>query len=110
MNLEWGLKDVIPDDAVAAWGARVILTKGRLDILHDRYQFHFSDDATLNVFIGWLNDVGRSWLKSTAKDVYPDENLTHALDEGRFHIRCNAQTSYGYLYVGAWMDPATKEN
>lgn len=93
---------------MAAWGARAIITTGQFDAPSDRRAFHWElacgDER--DEFVQWLGHVAYPWLKERARLIPPNENLTHVLDEGRLHIRANAQASYGYLYVSAWMDPS----
>jgi len=102
-NLKYGIRDIIPDDAVAAWGARAILKNGNVDLVPDRGDY-FGEDEPWDSFGDWVNSVAMAWLEKQAEAIRGNENNLHSLDDGCFHIRCNAQASHGYLYVTAWMD------
>lgn len=103
MNLNYGIRDIIPDDAVAAWGARAILRNGVLDIVWDRVDY--TDAAPSDSeFLTWMNHNGLPWVREQAEAIPGNENKIHRLDDGPFHIACNAQASHGYLYISAWRD------
>lgn len=102
-TLEWGLKSVDVSGASAAWGARMILKNGVVDILHDRTD-RFSDGESWGEFASWLNNKILPWVQKQAKVMLGDEDLEHGMDKGKFHVRCNTNASHGYLYVTAWMD------
>lgn len=103
-SLAWGLPNLIPDDAVAAWGARAILRQGVLDFPRDRCDA-FGDEGEKLVFSRWLSRHGFPWLdEDIAFSAKGNEARLYSLDDGRFHMRANTNASYGYLYVTAWMD------
>lgn len=104
-SLCWGMQDVIPDESVAAWGARTILRQGSVDVVWDRQQLDAPDEKNFKAFTKWIDKKGLPWLRKEAKNIWGNSSDTHAFDDGPFHLRANAQASYGYLYVAAWMDP-----
>lgn len=105
-SLAWGLPDVIPAAAPAAWGARAIITNHFLDLLADRMAFMPEDETRDKAaLIKWLDKKAIPWMGKLVNRIGVTDDDTHALDDGRFHLRCNARRSYGYLYVAAWVDP-----
>lgn len=96
----WGLKDQIPHDAVACWGARAILRRNSVEILPDRQEC-INRNAE---FLDWLRSTGLSWLEERAPNFRGDQDKLWFKDDGRFHIVCNTNASHGYLYISAWMD------
>jgi len=104
VRVQWGLSDLVPADARAAWGARAILKRGVVDLVHDRMDAAFVDDDAKAVFVAWLNGAGKKWLNATAEGMHGDEYKLFSHDDGPFHMRANTNKSYGYLYVSAWMD------
>lgn len=93
-----------PTNAAAKFGARAILKFGVVDILTDRMDFEVESNAAGNELGEWLQRGANLWLREKAKRINVSENALHSWDCGKFHIRCNAQASYGYLYIAAWMD------
>lgn len=103
--LSYGLQNVIPDDAVAAWGCRAILKNGFVDIVPDRKDMVIPEQYMVN-FGPWLNDVmsDEGWVDLTAATMKGDRDEVKAYDLGPFHIRMSTNASYGYLYISAWME------
>lgn len=102
-SLAWGIRDIVPESAVAAWGARMILRSGNIDIVWDRTDKYCAPGSEKK-FARWLEKKVLPWVRKEAKSIYSNENQMHSFDDKEFHIRCNAQASYGYLYVSAWME------
>jgi len=107
VRVQWGLSDLVPEDAVAAWGARAILRNYVLDMPPDRMNAAFEDDTSKQVFLMWLNTRCAKWLEAVARQARGDEAELFSFDDGPFHMRANTNKSYGYLYVTAWMDRVT---
>lgn len=108
-SLAWGLPDLVPDDAPAAWGARAILRNGVLDIPGDRVDSFFATKGDKTEFIDWLKGWGMLWLHDKARTLRGDKAELHSLDDGLFHVRCNTNASHGYLYITVWVDNDTAQ-
>lgn len=105
--LAYGLQDVIPESAVAAWGCRAILKGGVVDVVPDRKDFHITADVEIHkLFPKKLQAAfgARGWITKTAHNVRGNSTEVKALDDDNFHIRMSTNASYGYLYISAWMD------
>ncbi len=103
MNLNYGLRDVIPDDATGAFGARLIVTQdGHVDLVRDRIDFH-GDTTKLDLLVPWgiLRSIIESKLKSYEIDTRLSQQVT-LFDEMGVTFVCNSNASAGYLYVSGW--------
>lgn len=108
----WGLAHVVPDNALAAWGARLIVTQdGGVDFLWDRQGSdegeHSRDllnmlDKRLNVIE--LRKIIGDLLVSYDMQTRQAEDFILYLDD-RLVIHANTNASAGYCYVTAWMTP-----
>ena len=116
----WGRR--IPEDKLdkvtATWGARGIFRDKFVDLLPDRQTWSladFSEDdadptsccfwdrkAAMKPLSDWIDKKGLPFIREQAKALYTDENRTISLDEGKFHVEANPQSSFGYLYIRAW--------
>jgi len=110
-KLGWGLNAAVPEDATAAWGARLIIdATGRVDILGNRTDL-YGDRSFLELLTerfpprefraritaGLLS--GEFTTRSTdTVTLYTDPDLT---------VVANPNASHGYLYVAAF---PTEEN
>jgi hypothetical protein len=111
LQLAWGLKNVIPEDAPTAWGARLIFPD---DLLWDRQDFYKMDTDEGRQLKAWLDGAqrGKGALYHALRnaralaDSYQlrsrdAENVT--LYEDTYGIiQGNPRGSSGYLYVAAW--------
>jgi hypothetical protein len=111
-KLAWGLNAAVPEDAAAAWGARLLIISdtGHVDILGDRTDLYgdrsFLEllterfpprDLRARVAAGLLS--GEFTTRSTdTVTLYTDPDLT---------VVANPNASHGYLYVAAF---PTEEN
>lgn len=106
-KLGWGAERLVPEEAPAAWGARLIVTQtGQVDMLGDRQDLTGGEDATralLDVLkeTPWrealiLMLLDREVETQVAKDVtvYEDDKIK---------VAGNSNASYGYFYVSAWL-------
>jgi hypothetical protein len=104
INLAYGLRDVIPDDARGAVGMRMIVTQdGLVDIVWDRcdawgnfalLEEHFPIATMRKVIQGKLFNY----------EILTRENKVHTLfADGPVTFLANAQDSGGYLYVSGWI-------
>jgi hypothetical protein len=104
----YGLTPPATSPVQAAYGCRAILA-GRdknqyVDIVHDRQRA--LPQPVPAAFATWINKQLTKWLQAKCGLSYipPDGAETYKLDDGLFHAIACPNRSYGYLYVGAWMD------
>jgi hypothetical protein len=108
-KLGWGAANLVPDNAQAAWGARLIITQtGDVDIVHDR-QHAVGDDAPVDTLLHHLNKVGwrdnlSAMLKSGAVSTRERAEVTVYQDD-LIMVRGNSNGSHGYFYAAAWLKP-----
>jgi hypothetical protein len=107
-DADWfGLRPETDGEIVAAWGARAILVRSRkaqyVDLLHDRQQAMPYPPAE---FVAWLDGPMMAWLKGGCGQsvIDPGSYETFRLDDGVFHAIASPRRSFGYFYVGAWME------
>jgi hypothetical protein len=109
-SLAWGIQNVIPDNALAAWGARAILSQGYVDLLGDRMAslpevpMEESEDKT--ALYTWMEEKAMPQIRKDAESIPGNDDMVYPIDDVRFHARYGAQRSYGYLYITTWMDPS----
>ena len=121
----WGLTP--PPGVTAAWGARAIYTANReaykanhtktgakrkrglvpeffVELLYDR-QGAAGNAEDLEALSAWINKVGLPKLREMCSEQYvtPDSNDAVSFSQGRFEINASPRSSYGYLYIGAWV-------
>lgn len=106
--LQFGLTTALPDGITTAWGARLIFPD---DLLHDRQSFPGMETEAGGRLKDWLNKGGalREALAAARKmsknfKLSPESRDIVTLFEdivGR--IDANPESSYGYLYVAAWL-------
>ena len=104
----FGLNGVIPSDASASWGARLIFAEscnGTFRCLYDR-QAGSGDSAARSALGKALNggvlkasavQFASLYLESSDRDVhtlYSKDGIT---------VKASCNGSYGYIYVSAWM-------
>ena len=110
-QLGFGWRYIVPEDAQAAWGARLIVNQdGLVDFLGDRTDSVGSDEA-------------RSRLYGLLEERFPLPRLLAAIREGLVERRIrtrevadisffedddiavggNSNASAGYFYVSAWL-------
>lgn len=109
VNPAWGLAHVVPEDAIAAWGARLIVTQdGDTDLLGDRQggSGPEADDLydlldkrfPLPVLRRAVSDLLASYEMRTREA----EDFILYLDD-RLVVHANTNASAGYCYVTAWL-------
>jgi hypothetical protein len=108
IELQFGAAWLVPTDAKAAWGARLIFPA---DLLHDRQGFYNWDSDAGRALKHWLNQEGALKKALTAARKMAErykitsdgreDVVLYEDDKGKFMGTPNA--SYGYLYVAAWM-------
>src|SRR5262245_61745068 len=114
MTLRFGLSRAIPDDAKAAWGARLIVRQdGDVDFVYDR-QDSTGDETTITELHAWLNggamneakrrasDLLREWPKASGMSTRTERQFT-LYEDGRGRIIGDTLASAGYLYVVAFL-------
>lgn len=107
----WGLPGVVPVDAVAAWGARMIVHQdGSVDVLWDRVgddngprseELCHMIDARFPIRPD-LAGVLASLLSSYEMSTREGEDFVLYLDD-RMVVHANTNGSHGYCYVTAWL-------
>lgn len=100
---EWG---IYPEDITPRmyWGARAIITDGRVELLPDRQSFMAEDGESKkakDAFLGWVNDKALPIVNYhvSVRDTYHID-LTGA-KEG-YRLIAEDRGSGGYLYIGAY--------
>jgi hypothetical protein len=110
-TLKFGLRDAVPPEALAAWGARLIYPD---DVLADRSDCVGSDQARRELLDYLREHVGaRPWER--AREMHNRGEL-HARDtsdvtlyeDERCIVLANPRGGSGYLYVAAWMKPPSE--
>lgn len=100
LKLGFGCVKALPDGVRNAWGARWIWPN---DVVWDRQDLKGSDIEPLK---DWLNGgaLNAARIEAAQNTLHQDEDRTVVLfedDDGV--IVGNPQSSYGYLYVAAWL-------
>ena len=107
IELQWGLNP-IPENAIAAWGARAILKQQCLDLLWDRQSFDQGklSDLEKDRFVNWINKSGLPNLrKHIVKNRWKnDSEEVFELNDKSYHLRASCKCSYGYCYISAWQE------
>jgi hypothetical protein len=107
---KWGQSHVVPEDAIAAWGARMIVTQqGDVDMLPDRQGG--DDGPHTEELFDMLNErfpnkelrdtIGKL-LRGYEMSTREGEDFIVYLDD-RLCIHANTNGSAGYCYVTAWL-------
>ncbi len=109
VELAFGLGSEVPDDVVAAWGARVIVTQdGHVDIPWDRCSTY--DGGGLTGFLEDLEaDVPPGMLVASVRRMLLDGQLhtrkagvVHIVSTSKVVVLGDTRASAGYLYVAAY--------
>jgi hypothetical protein len=112
---EWGLRGVLPTNAVTAWGARAILqTSGDfpIDLLPDRQDI-IGEPEQRSLLKHLLNAAGgtrimqarvKSMLNARVIDSRKASQVT-LLDTDLIRVDANTNASHGYLYLTGWLKP-----
>jgi hypothetical protein len=105
----FGLKPPSPASVQAAYGCRARLlgqgTEQRINVVWNRQQTF--PRPTPRAFSDWIEGQLQMWLcMKCGNTSIPRSNETFTLDDGPFHAIACPKLSFGYLYVGAWMDDA----
>jgi hypothetical protein len=106
-KLGWGAAHLVPENAPAAWGARLIVTQtGDVDIVGDRQHAVGAEDD-IDIL---LNRLGNEpWLQSLSDMlingiVSTREGLDVTVYEDAYiMVRGNSNGSAGYFYIAAWL-------
>lgn len=110
MQLGFGYNAGLPDDAIAAWGARLIITQdGGVDMLWDRTDA-VGPDTERGVFLALLGSrYPQEQLRSDIKDrlrsgeIQTREAAEIVLhDDAEIRVLGNSNASAGYFYVTAY--------
>ena len=105
IKLQWGLNP-IPENAMAAWGARAILKQQCLDLLWDRQCFVQGElsEREKDRLVNWINKKGLPKLREhIVKNRWKnDSEEVFELNQENYHLRASCRCSYGYCYISAW--------
>lgn len=110
-QLEFGLNDVVPSNASAAWGARLIFPD---DLVPNRQSLFATNDAARAALILWLNgDKAIAHALNNARklakryEITPNQDkLVVLYEDDKGKIVANPNASYGYLYCAGWLHTA----
>ncbi len=136
LKLEWGMpQSLIPAGVQLAWGARAIYslhsyetkrdrrgkviqrasTEAIIDLLPDRQSVSDIRPAPLiderRAFGDWINKTAIPALKKWCVKQYvtSDSEDKFELTEGRYMLIASPRGSCGYLYITAWLAPASED-
>ena len=109
MTLQYGAQWLVPDDAPAAWGARIIVSQdGLVDIVWDRTDLEGPRKKDLvnklesNFPMDMLRQVIRS--KLLAGEITTNGAIDLVLfEDDELCVAGNTNGSCGYFYVAAWL-------
>lgn len=110
-TLAYGLRDAVPDTAIAAWGARAIIGQdGHVDIPFDR-QDMVGDSTAMRFALeaippGRLREIIQSKLANREILTREAERVT-LFDNGQITVVANSNASAGYLYIAAYLNGDT---
>jgi hypothetical protein len=99
--VSWGRSAPEGTNNDAAWGARAIFQRGFIDLLPDRQDVAGTRENVLTLN-KWINSVGLKRLNKLVERLSGSSSEVVSFDDGPFHIEASPQSSYGYLYIGAW--------
>lgn len=106
--LRWGQNQVLPDNATAAWGARLIVSQdGYVDFVPDRSDSTGDTDALYPLLeercgLQATREIISDLLKSRLMDKRVGDDFILYLDD-QVCIHANTNGSAGYCYVTAWI-------
>lgn len=112
-TLGFGLRDAVPPEATAAWGARLIINmNGYVDWVHDRTDA-VGDDGPRTALLDLLWDKvpGRALSEIIRGKILAGEIHTATpgdivlFEDDDLKVVGNTHASCGYLYVAAWAKP-----
>ncbi len=101
IRLSWGLQPPEGDGMAAAWGCRAIKERDYIDIVPDRRDYQGLDDPGFKRFI---DKIAVPWFRKVGVKMRSDSDEVLYLHNGLCHAKMSPNRSYGYLYVGAWME------
>lgn len=107
-RLQWGLTSSVPEDAIAAWGARAIDDRGRFDLVPDR-QDAVGEDEPRKALLDYLNEhlpVRKPGAGMDAAVMHlPQEYGDHTIHRvwERDGVTVLVRRAGGYFYAVAWM-------
>lgn len=114
--MEFGLRDAVPDGALAAWGARWIVTQdGTVDMVPDR-QSCVGESKEQDELVLWLNGGAlqqakwqAEWQLGTGELSTRERKRVELFRDAVGLVVGDPQASAGYLYVAAWLHVHVKE-
>lgn len=113
MKLAFGYNAGLPDDALAAWGARIIVTQdGDVDIVWDRTDSVPEGNADMRrAFLDLLNErypteALRAMIRALLQTREIDTRVAREVglyDDDEIRVIGNSNGSGGYFYVTAYL-------
>ena len=116
-NLAWGYKGVVPENSLAAWGARAIFRReGGFDLVGDRQDLVFENEQAKAVLIRALNGGLLKACNKKVRDLINEgtmrSNEAHHIllhEDAEIAVAANTNGSCGYIYLAAWLKEAPSE-
>lgn len=86
------------------YGARAIFNNNKktFDIVWDRQSSSHMNGLEIQPLLDWLNKVAFPKLKELVKNLSWDSNEVVDFKDKQFTLQASPNSSYGYLYIGAW--------
>lgn len=107
IEIQWGLRPV-PEEAIAAWGARGILERFQLDLPWDRQDFQggILSKEEQNQFVKWINESALPKLREhiAVQKWRNDSTERFEFADGSRHMTANCNGSHGYCYILCWQE------
>jgi hypothetical protein len=109
-DIKWGgvLRENIPEDARASYGARLIHTElaaGGTGLVYDRQE---GTGEAIEELIGILNGkrglLAWAAVKRFGQEVRGSETVQYTYEDGDFKVQVTPNGSYGYIYLVAWLE------
>lgn len=107
-KLAFGLREAVPAEAKAAWGARLIEPG---DLLHDRQDLVSDSDEDKAALVAWLNGTpaGTGAIHEMQERLVemrysmPDGGEFVAYEDEHGKVIADTRRSCGYVYVAGWL-------
>lgn len=124
-ELEFGLRNEIPEGSPAGWGARAIQQNDQLDFLFDRQDLFAVNEKVGQAFLDMFNRSGYyAQLQAEYTKAFRAGKLqcdlaevVTLIDTPVFAVKADTRGSFGYVYLCAYIKPSsdvssvlTKEN
>jgi hypothetical protein len=109
-KLGWGAAHLVPAEAPAAWGARlIVMQSGDVDMVGNR-QHAIGSEQDIDKLLGHLNGgANKVWMAKLgdmlrAREVRVDVGAEVVVyEDDLVKVAGNSNGSHGYFYVAAWL-------